>query len=297
MRLDYEAPAGCPDANAFAAEVRARAPRTATEAAPTVHVRVAASPSATRSEAFEGSVVITDESGESPSRAVRGDSCTEVVRALALAVAMTFDPAESAPPPAVIAPSPPLPPAPAPAPDRAGETTAPSPERVHIAAGLRGAAETGVGPLVAPALGIYGELAGASLSLRIGATRAVSPIVDRAAGSARFARTAATLEACPFRWRATSNVSVVPCVAFEIGSLTSDGRSTVDPESTSRLWIATGLAARLVWEPAAPLFFELEGRANVPLTRDSFIFRPAEEVFKAPIVAFSAGFGAGVRFR
>ena len=293
MRLDYDAPAGCPDSTAFAAEVRARAPRTSNVAAPAVNVKITASSSPPPANAFEGSVVITDDSGESPSRAVRGDSCAEVVRALALAVAMTFDPAESAPPPAVIAPPPPAPAAP----DRAGETTAPAPERLHIAAGLIGSAESGVGPLVAPAVGIYGDLAAASLSLRLGATRAVSPIVERAVGSARFARTTATLDACPLRWRATANVSAVPCVAIEIGSLTSDGRSTVDPESASRLWIATGLSARLVWEAAGPLFFELEGRANVPLTRDTFIFRPAEEVFKAPIVAFSAGLSAGVRFR
>jgi hypothetical protein len=292
MRLDYQAPAGCPTADAFTSEVRARAPQSRSEAASAVEVRIVANASSPGVETFEGRMVITDESGATPSRAVRGDSCAEVVRALALAVAMTFEPVESAPP-VVVAVSPPAPPERPPV-----VPPPPARPRLHVSAGLKGSAESGVGPRVAPALGIYGDVAAGSLSLRLGAARAVSPLVARGAGKARFARTTATLDGCPLRWRAAPGLglSVVPCLAFEIGSLTSDGQSTVDPESTSRLWVASGLSTRLVWEPVGPLVLELEGRANVPLTRDRFFFRPAEDVFEAPIVAFSVGLAGGVRF-
>lgn len=292
MRLDYETPEGCPDADAFTAELRARAPQSSTYGSRSIHVRIVANAASSRVKGLEGSVTITDDSGATPSREVRGDSCAEVVRALALAVAMTFDPADVVPPAVVITNEPPRNPAP--------ETGAPpptAPDRLHLSVGLKGGAESAVGPLLAPAFGIYAELAAGSLSLRLGAVRAVSPLVQRASGSTRFARTAATLDGCPFRWRATPTLSAVPCIAFEFGSLSSEGRSTTNPESTSRLWLATGLSGRVVWEPVGPLVLELEGRANVPLTRDSFFFRPAEDVFEAPIVAFSAGLAAGVRFR
>jgi hypothetical protein len=297
MRLEYQAPAGCPDGDAFTAEVRARAPRSSKLGGRSVEVTVsptiASSPAATQ---FEGRVVIADENGVTPSRAVRGDTCAEVVRALALAVAMTIDPAEELPsaPAAVSAP---------PAPESAGappvERSAPGAaagQPLHLSAGLKAGAESAVGPLVAPALGIYADLAGPRASLRLGAARSVSPLVERSAGSARFARTTATLDGCPVRWRAAATLALVPCATFEIGSLASDGQATIDPESTARLWVAAGLAGRLVWEPASPLVFEVEGRAMAPFTRDQFYFRPASDVFQAPIVAFSAGMTGGVRF-
>jgi hypothetical protein len=300
MRLAYQAPAGCPDVDAFTAEVRARAPRASMLAGRrfevTVHANTTASSAATP---FEGRVVIADESGVTPSRAVRGDTCEDVVRALALAVAMTIDPVddEPAPPRAVLAP-----PAPTAPPSREAspvDRASPSKpvERLHLSVGLKAGAESAVGPLLAPAAGIYGDVAGPRASLRVGAARSVSPLIERGAGSARFARTTMTLDGCPYRWRAASTLSLVPCATFEIGSLTSDGQATINPESRARLWVAAGLAGRLVWEAFGPIVFELEGRASAPFTRDRFFFRPADDVFQAPIVAFSAGLTGGVRFR
>jgi hypothetical protein len=289
MRLVYQAPPGCPDADAFSAEVRARAPRSSSLGARAVRLRIASRASQTSS--FEGSVVITDDSGMTPSRAVRGDTCAEVVRALALTVAMTLDPEESAPPVAELIASP--------APPSAERTPPPrtaSADGVQVAAGLRGGAETAVGPLVAPSLGIYGDLARRDLSVRLSAVHAISPVVERGAGSARFRRTTAGVDACPLRWRPSASLSLVPCASFEIGSLTSEGRSTVNPESASRLWASAGVAGRVGWEIVGPLVVELEGRAAFPLTRDRFFFRPAEDVFETPIVAFSAGISGAVRF-
>ncbi|MDB5221245.1 MAG: hypothetical protein JWO86_9172 [Myxococcaceae bacterium] len=298
MRLTYQAPAGCPDADAFTVEVRARAPRSSPLGGRSVDVTVTSTTTTSRAAThFEGRVVISDESGVTPSRAVRGETCAEVVRALALTVAMTIDPAEETPTArsAVVAP-----PAPVGAAAPPVDRSSPEPttgEPLHLSAGLKGGVETAVGPLVSPALGMYGELAGPHASLRLGAARSVSPLVERGAGSARFARTTMTFDGCPVRWRATPSLALVPCATFEIGSLTSDGRATVDPESSARLWVAAGLSGRLVWEPFGPIVFELEGRATAPFTRDRFFFRPADDVFQAPIVAFSGGFTGGVRFR
>jgi hypothetical protein len=295
LRLDYEVAAGCPEAGAFTAEVRARAASSSASLANrAIAVKITSSAGGSSAAAsFEGSVVITDDSGVTPSRAVRGDTCDEVVRALALTVAMTLDPEERPPTVIIAAVSEAAPP---PAEKPPAVAALPSRSGVHLSAGVRGGAESGVGPLLAPALGIYGDVAVGNLALRIGGVRAVSPLVERGAGAARFARTTATLDACPFRWRPSPSVALVPCAGFEIGSLTSDGRATVDPESVARLWSAAGLVERVVWEPVGPLVIELEGRATVPLTRDRFYFRPADDVFEAPILAFSAGLTAGVRF-
>jgi hypothetical protein len=300
MRLVYRAPAGCPDSEAFTAEVRARAPRSFDLGARAVEVTVTSSQAASPgAAAFEGRVVITDEEGVTPSRAVHGDTCEEVVRALALAVAMTIEPAESGPAPARAGVAPPRPAAatPSAAAPPADEGATPPRERLRVAAGLRGGAESAVGPLLAPTLGVYVDLALGRASLRVGAARAVSPIVERGAGSARFARTTAIVDGCWPSLRAAASLSLAPCATFELGSLTSDGQATVDAESSSRVWAAAGLAGRLAWEPFGPLVLELEARATAPLTRDRFYFRPAEDVFRAPFAAFSGGLTAGVRFR
>ena len=298
LRLDYEVAAGCPDAGAFTTEVRARAPRSAGLAHRAIAVRITSSSSGSPGAAsFEGSVVITDDTGVIPSRAVRGDTCDEVVRALALTVAMTLDPEENAEAVTILAaPPPPLEPALPPPEKPPGAQAFSARSGVHLSAGVRGGAESGVGPRLAPAFGVYADVAVGNLAVRLGAVRAVSPLVERGAGAARFARTTATLDACPLRWRPSASLALVPCAAFEIGSLSSEGQATVDPESVARLWSAVGLVERLVWEPAGPLVFELEGRALVPLTRDRFYFRPADDVFEASILVFSAGLTAGVRF-
>lgn len=298
LRVDYQAPAGCPDADSFTAEVRARAPGPSTLAGRTIELKIG-SPASGASDAakFEGRVVIADAMGVTSSRAVRGDTCAEVVRALALAVAMTVDPAEEAPavPPVSID-------APAPTSAVAAPIDRDAPrtddrESVHVTAGLRAGVETAIGPLLAPALGIYGELETRHASLRLGAVRAVSPLVERAAGSARFARTTVAVDGCPLRWHPAASVALVPCATVEVGSLGFEGEAVVSPESSARWWVAAGLSGRVVWEPFAPVVLELEGRATVPFTRDTFYFRPADDVFQAPIVAFAAGLTAGVRFR
>lgn len=288
LPLAYDAPAECPSGDVFAAEVRARAPRSASLGTSSLVVTITAAWEPGGEGRFEGRVMLRDGNGSAPSRAVRADSCAEVVRALALAVAMTFDPDESPAEATVDAGA-------VPPPERVRETPAPAPASLHFRAGVRAGVESGVGPLLAPALGGFVELDARRLSLRVGVAHAASPTVERSVGAAGFGRTTGMVDACPLRWRAGS-VASAACAAFEVGTLTSTGRDTISPESTTRPWIAAGVAGRLAWEPLARLVIEVEGRGSFPLVRDRFVFRPSEEVFETPILAFSAALTAGVRF-
>ena len=280
----YDVPDGCPDADGFASEVLARAPSSANLAATSFDVTIS-----TTTGRFEGRVTVRDEDGASPSRAVQADSCEEVVRALALVVAMTFDPDErpSAPVPAAAPPDP--------APETAPDRIAPAPARLRFGVGARGGVTSAVGPLVSPMLGGYVALEARRFSLRMGVSRAESSIVERVAGSATFARTTGMVDACPLLSRG-STVSGAACAGLEVGTLASTGRDTVSPESSTRPWVAAGLAARLGWEPLPRFVLELEGRGSFPLVRDRFVFRPSDEVFETPLLAISAALTAGVRF-
>src|SRR5262249_31537182 len=83
VRVVYGAPTGCPSEDAFFAEVAARTPRArrAAEEAPARTFEVSLMKG---SEASFGRVTIRDADGTASERDVTGDTCGEVVSALAL---------------------------------------------------------------------------------------------------------------------------------------------------------------------------------------------------------------------
>jgi hypothetical protein len=92
VRVDYEARAGCPDADAFTREVLARAPR-ARLAAPTEQARALVVRIRGADHALEGSLVVRDVDGtKTAARSVHAHSCEELATALAVITAVVIDP-------------------------------------------------------------------------------------------------------------------------------------------------------------------------------------------------------------
>ncbi len=101
VRLEYDAPAGCPDARSFEAQIRARSAKVAVGADAPVAVRVRI---VARGGRFEGEVSLPDARGHESRREVDG-ACADVTAALALIAALALDPTASTAPNAVPAPS------------------------------------------------------------------------------------------------------------------------------------------------------------------------------------------------
>src|SRR6478609_7137221 len=91
IRVNYDAPAGCPNQEAFYDSVRARTERVrkaqGNEPRVDVNVRV------TRGDrSFHGEMREVVNQGETAARTVEGATCKEVVEALSFTVALSFDP-------------------------------------------------------------------------------------------------------------------------------------------------------------------------------------------------------------
>lgn len=91
MRIEYVAPATCPDEARVLEEIRARTPhlRLAAEGEPARSLRVRIDAAAA---SFHGSLTITEPGGSSMRRELDGPTCDAVVSALALVSALTVDP-------------------------------------------------------------------------------------------------------------------------------------------------------------------------------------------------------------
>ncbi|HEY5088580.1 MAG TPA: hypothetical protein VIK30_01350 [Polyangia bacterium] len=145
IRIDFEAPAGCADTDAFYDGVLARMSRVRHARPGENAMRLIVRLTRTGGK-VHGELHIKGEGGESDTRRVDGATCIEVVQVLALTAALAIDPSAgvavpagpekplpapppspSRPPAAGAAPAPPAPPAPLPAPPPAPPPRAESP--------------------------------------------------------------------------------------------------------------------------------------------------------------------------
>ncbi|MGH7294495.1 MAG: hypothetical protein ACRELB_06170, partial [Polyangiaceae bacterium] len=92
IRIEYAAPPTCPPESAFFAQLRARTSRV-TRAATGARARTFAVTVVPRGRRIAGHLVIRDPDGATAAeRDVAGDTCEEVVEALALVTALSVDP-------------------------------------------------------------------------------------------------------------------------------------------------------------------------------------------------------------
>lgn len=313
VRLEYVAEDGCPNEEAFLAEVSTRTNRlvVAADDSPAILIKAHLRKGGEQL-AFRGTLVFVRRASEA-ARDVEGASCQEVAEALAVVVAMTLDPDRGrprrvTPPPKPVPSAPPsaepLPPA---APPLIPIVLAPAPRlepeprpRSFFAATSLGA---GVTSAMAPWPAWYGEIA---LELRhptsTPAARASFSYAGRSSyetqeGSSDFRWLGTRVEACFWALALAPDFAVEPWIGFEAGAIGTTGRTANGSASHWRGWAAPDATLRMRWIVAEPVALSLAAGGVIPLVRDSFYLQSSgQTVFRPPGVGVRAGIEASLHF-
>jgi hypothetical protein len=311
IRLEYQAPAECPDAETFKGLVGARAPL-GWEAGPGELARRIEVVITSVEDRYVATIELVDEQGERVRRAVRGARCSDVADGIALVTALAIQGAKedalalSAPAsePLLAQPSspvmPPAPPAPAPPAAQAARTARAVDESpLGLRASARVGLTSGLGLSLAPGAGVGVVYERWNARIGVAFQGAWTGRVEASGVPARFTLLAARLEGCPYvpvpaRW-----VALEPCPFAELGAVT--GEAFAAPPGVSRgfpgsaLWISAGGAGRLVGQFGA-LAVELEALVGAPLRRERFYVENGVQVHRLPAFYGSVAAGLGVRF-
>jgi hypothetical protein len=314
--VEAEGPALCADAEEFFKRVQTRA----------IGVRRASAGESARKfvfgvgrvePGFRGHLVVQHLDGRSARREVTGESCDEVIDALALITALDIDPraaevrtpvARAAEPPALSI-EPKLEPEPDP-----GQRVPPSPAQWEARAGAGFAVSGGVVPVVLASLPVQIEVRRvpvdpgaspfASPSFAIGFERTLNGTAegsspDRGSGDVTFHLTRAFVAACPLALL-TATFRASPCVTVEGGAISGEGvlgKSLVSRTTDSRAWLAAGLSGRAHQRLWGPVSLEAEAGVGVPLvSRYEFRLDPNVSVGKVKSWNFRVGAGLLVHF-
>jgi len=298
IRIELDAPPDCATAEAFYESVRRRTERVrpVIEGEPGVRVVVRLTRVGTRAH---GELRVIGEHGESDTRRVDGNTCTEVVDALSLTVALAVDPTvhlappESAPPVVVESTPPPLPPPEEPPPP-------PPPER-NLETRF-GAAVVAMGQ-VTPYVSFGGEL-----SLRFVMPWETASSFGMAiihiqndlfspADNASVRSTLFQLAACPARFGSPSALTLEPCLQGLGGWLGVAGRDVAHSDSVTRSYFSLG--GSLVGGAAFGKGWsaELSVGFAVPMVRRRFIvLEPRRQVAETPSISAIGGLGLTYSF-
>jgi hypothetical protein len=291
LRLDWDAPNGCPDRAHVLAEVeRVMGPglRDArpVEARAVVHKSV------------DWEVTLTTvRDGETGERLLSAPSCELLANATALALALALTTTEapaSSPPsepatPPVEAPAPePSPPAERPnrEPDRA---PGPAVSTHRFAVGGLLLLDSSALPHAAVGPHIFVGWRPSRIELELGAEYFPGQhvaLADR--GTARFQLLAAHSRAC---YALALPIVVSPCATFELGTLSA---SSTGPQTTSSgsLWASPGIAARARWPSAGDVAISLDTGVGYALWRPEFVIDNIRHVYQAS--PFTARLGLGL---
>lgn len=301
--LSYEVPQSCPSRADFSALVATRTRSWLMLDAPiavSVEVQVAA-----QGAPFAGKVTLVRE-GRATTRELSAPRCDELVRALALIVAILIDPraGHDATPGELPSASPPAGGATAPGPPVAPRSDAPSPAAPQppwFAVGPEAVLQTAVtgepfiGPRIFLAVG-RGESSMWLSSARLAFARAFSHATSPTSGSrAEFELGTARLEGCILR-AALGIFALEPCVFFEAGRLEARGLHRSGDVRRVEPWATTGLSLRPTLTLARRVVISAGLGFHVPLTHYQFAFTGEPLLTETGKLGFDAAVGVGVRF-
>jgi hypothetical protein len=282
VHVDYSAPAGCPDANAFRRDVSVRAPTLAfddRDPMRTFRVTLRSAPSA-----FEGEIAVFSRGEARGARRLSGATCAEVASALALVLTLDVTSAIRD------------------REDEAPRAANPSRDvgRWRLGVGAGASLVGGVAPDLLYGLGGHVELLRFSRSvlapsLRLGVARSFTRDFDLGSASVAFTATTAELDGCPLRlaWR---QLTLVPCIRIEGGALEADATGTSNARDDVRGWMALGVVGRASWWLVGPLAIEIEGGARAAFVRGNYVILPDLSVYDAPILSATGRVGVSVYF-
>lgn len=300
IRIELDAPPDCATAEAFYESVRRRTERVRPVIEGEAGVRVVVRLTRVGTKAH-GELRVIGEHGESDTRRVDGNTCTEVVDALSLTVALAVDPTvhiappEQQPPPVVVeSPPPPVPPheeppPPPPPPERNFET--------HI-----GAAVVAMGQ-VTPYVSFGGELSlrfvmpwETSSSFGMAVIHIQNDLFS-SADNASVRSTLFQLEACPARFGDPNALTLEPCLQGLGGWLGVEGRDVLHSESVTRSYFSLG--GSLVGTAAFGKGWsaELSVGFAIPTVRRRFLLlEPRRQVAETPSISAIGGLGLTYSF-
>jgi hypothetical protein len=333
LRLEYEAPSGCPSAADFAQQVERRRglDQAAEGSSPALsrRLRVEIRRSA---HGVEGHLVLVGPDGQPSERSIAAADCRGVASALALIAALALDrngfpasatPAPTAPvatAPVATAPTAPAPTtasaaSPAPSTPSTGplaaigplgpDRNASSARRVPLSFSATAAGLLTGGMAPEPTTG-WTALAGlsvgrdplawraaAALLLRVGVAGAPMRSFSGPNGEASFDWIAGVAEACPISVGAGGAGQLRPCVVGEYGVVRATGSETMNPASVTRPWAALGVELRLSWALLGPVSLDAAAGALASIERDRFTFATLS-LFETPAVVARVALGLGI---
>lgn len=327
VRVELVAPESCPSRPTLFERVRSHTPRAreATADESSRALRVVIVPEAGR---FAAELRLV-EGGESLERRVAGDTCEEVLAAVALIVALTIDPlATSAPLDTDAEGAEPTPPPEPPAPSAPGRDEDARSSRSRASASIspdaserrrrptRSAARVdasfgtsleayGLGEAVL-GRGIWAEasLRGrASPALRLRLSRTQSFTVEREMRPAFFTLTTMGADGCVTALRNERRADDLeplvlrPCAQVSAGILEASSAAFGPVHRTRRPWLSIGAVLQARWRLVGPLALESAGGIAAPLVRDDFYFLPRTHMYRPPGAVLVGNVGIGATFR
>lgn len=299
IALVYEAPPDCPAAIEFLGSVQARTSR----------VRAAAPEEVTNATVVQvtiggdargswGSLMLIESGVVTGRRRVEGESCQEIVDALALATALSLDPTAllgpeppaNAPPPETAAPAPP------PEPEAPARTprSRPKPERPYL---LRLGTAAIVAEPLAP-MPFWGGMAEVGVARgRRGPAAALAFGFALGDGDhARFSWQVARLTLHPLRAPLGRITEVGVGLASEVGALHAEGEGLDTTRTVTRGYWSAGLDGRLEITLHPGLVASLAAGLGLPGTDRRFtIGDPPREIASSPALVPLVAVGIGAR--
>jgi hypothetical protein len=294
--LTYAAPESCPGRAEFSEQIALRTPEwTARRAELDVSVEIAPEASG-----LVGRVRFV-RAGRETLRELRAESCGELVRALALIVAILIDPQADMTPAPARRPPPMARPAPAPVPAPGPAPPASSSVALFFVVGPEVVGQTGVTPGLA-----FGERVFVALgrgegdlwasSLRLAFTRLRGSATSAESGAeASFEVDSGRLEGGVRRF-VWGELALEPGVVFELGRLRAVGQHPLGRVAQDRVWASAGATLRPTVTLARRLVLGAAVGLHVPLVVYRFAFVGERVLYQNEALGLDAALTLGVRF-
>ncbi len=322
IRLSYPARPGCPTQSEFLEEARQAAPRLRLASGDEYGRRFIVTFEDDGDGVRGGRLQIESARGTVGARDVHGQSCDEVARVLAFAVALAYDPdASPAAAPVPVPEPPPLPPPipipipiPAPAPPPAPRP-APRPAPVDAAPDSRPsrrwgptwgslsshgsvASDFAAGPTFGA--GVSGELGHRYTGLDPSAWVALdfgdSLPIPHGTADVEIRTVLLTFEGCLTPWTVRRRLALGFCAHVEGGARFATGENVTGAHTVVRPWLALGPAAHLRLQVRGPWFVELGGTLFFTAIQDDVDLSPGISVYDVTLVGGRGDLGVGIDF-
>ena len=177
----------------------------------------------------------------------------------------------------------------------------PLPSRWAAALGGSFVAMSGIAPDAMAGGAAFGEVEPKSSGWLVPAARLTVFAAENGVFEARkasFLLLAARVDVCPVRI-GSGDASLRACMGADLGATRAAGLETAvaEPASSVDPWFDAAALLRARWAPAhGRVFAEIEGGLVLPITRNTFVYKP-DETIDHPTLAATGSLAVGAQFR